>query len=58
MHGGFQVVRLKDAKPIMFASGREAGSIYPTFGVDWSADSRFVAAGFYTGEVKAWDLGR
>ncbi len=58
LFGGFRVARVSDGKMILTASGREAGSVYPTLGVDWSADSRYVAAGFDTGEVKAWDLGK
>ena len=58
LFGGFRVARVSDGKIILTASSREAGSVYPTMGVDWSADSRTVAAGFDTGEVKAWDLGK
>ena len=58
MNGAFNVVRLANGKPIGGGSSSEGGSIYPTLGVDWSPDSRYVAAGFNTGEVKVWDMGR
>ena len=57
MYGAFSVVRLANGKPVASGSCSEGGSVYPTMGVDWSPDSRYVAAGFNTGEVKAWDLG-
>jgi WD40 repeat protein len=58
MYGRAFVVDVKFGTTLFTGFSRELGSIYPTRAVDWSSNGRFIAAGYYTGEVKVWDVSR
>jgi hypothetical protein len=56
LHGGLLVIRLRDGKLLFHGGSGEMGSTYPTMAADWSPNGRLIAGGFYTGEVKVWDV--
>jgi len=55
-HGSADLFSLGNWKHVFQGNSREGGSIYPTDAVDWSADGRFIAAGYWTGELKVWEV--